>query len=77
MTPSQSIRINDPVRVTRDIGDAAVSVGDVGIVCSIWSEPAVAYEVELRRHGAAYGIRAVVFHEQLEAIEADRPEIAA
>ena len=76
MTQAQAIRINDRVRVTRDIGDLAVRVGDVGVVCSIWQQPMMAYEVEFRRNDPDFGMRAVVFHGQLEALGSDLPDAA-
>ena len=77
MTRLQGIRINDRVRVTRDIGDLAVQTGDVGVVCGIFRHPTTAYEVEFRQNGMAYGLRTVIFHEQLESIPAGAPEMAA
>ena len=71
MTEVQGIRVNDRVRVTRDIGDLAVQTGDIGVVCSIFKYPTTAYEVEFRRNDGAFGLRTVVFQEQLEAIGSD------
>ena len=71
MMPVAGLRVNDRVRVTRDIGDLAVQTGDEGVVCSIFGYPTIAYEVEFRRNDAAFGLRTVVFHEQLEAIGSD------
>jgi hypothetical protein len=68
MTSGQTIRVNDRVRVTRDIGELAVRTGDIGVVCSIWHKPTMAYEVEFRRSGDEFGMRTVVFHGQLEAV---------
>jgi hypothetical protein len=77
MTQLQGIRINDRVRVTRDIGDLAVQTGDVGVVCSIFRHPTTAYEVEFHQRGSAFGLRTVIFHEQLEAVTTGMPEMAA
>jgi hypothetical protein len=77
MTVVPSIRIDDEVRVTGYMGDSTVRIGDVGVVCSILQAPAIAYEVEFRHPGAAFGLRTIVFGEQLALIESDRPDLAA
>jgi hypothetical protein len=77
MTVVPSIRINDEVRVTGYMGDSTVRVGDVGVVCGVFRAPMVAFEVEFLRPGAAFGLRTVVFEEQLELIDSDRPDLAA
>jgi hypothetical protein len=77
MTDVASIQVNDHVRVTHDIGDLAVSVGDVGVVCGVWREPAMAYEVEFPQRGAAYALRTIVFEEQLELAASQCAELAA
>jgi hypothetical protein len=77
MTEMQGIRVNDRVRVIRDIGDLAVHTGDIGVVCSIFRHPTTAYEVEFRQNGTAYGLRTVIFHEQLEAMTSGLSDMAA
>ena len=39
-------KVNDHVRLTRDIPNMGLHHGESGIVCSRWSDPTLAFEVE-------------------------------
>jgi hypothetical protein len=62
-------KVDDHVRLTRDIPALWLHHGESGIVCSSWSVPTLAFEVEF--HGADRDtvIRALVLGDQLEIME--------
>ena len=63
-------KVNDHVRLTRDIPALWLHHGESGIVCSRWSDPTLAFEVEFRTVHPHDVIRALVLGEQLE-VEAE------
>ena len=62
-------KVDDHVRLTRDIPDLWLRHGESGIVCSRWSDPTLAFEVEFRTTHPHDVIRALVLGEQLEVQE--------
>ena len=62
-------KVDDHVRLTRDIPDLWLHHGESGIVCSRWSDPTLAYEVEFHPAGCEDATRALVLGEQLEVEE--------
>jgi hypothetical protein len=63
-------RIDDRVRLTHDIPELGIRVGESGVVCSAWTEPTLAFEVEFggtETHGV---VRALVADERLEVEDA-------
>lgn len=60
----QQLHVDDHVRLVEDIPELALLRGEVGVVCSMWFEPATAYEVEFMQpdHRAT---RALVRAEQI------------
>ena len=61
--------VDDHVRLTRDIPDLWLHHGQSGIVCSKWSDPTLAFEVEFHTTDPEDVIRALVLGEQLEPEE--------
>ena len=62
-------KVDDHVRLTRDIPNLWLHHGESGIVCSRWCVPTVAYEVEFHADGSDDATRALVPGEQLEVEE--------
>lgn len=62
-------KVNDHVRLTRDIPALWLHHGESGIVCSRWSDPTLAFEVEFHTTDPDGAIRALVLGEQLEVEE--------
>jgi hypothetical protein len=62
-------KVNDRVRLNRDIPNLWLHYGESGIVCSRWCVPTVAYEVEFHTAGCDDATRALVPGEQLEVEE--------
>ena len=62
-------KVDDHVRLTRDIPDLWLHHGESGIVCSRWSDPTLAFEVEFHTTDSDDVIRALVPGEQLELEE--------
>jgi hypothetical protein len=61
--------VDDVVRLTRDVPELELLRGDVGVVCSTWFAPAVAYEVEFHPLGCDLHTRALLSPEQVEVEE--------
>ena len=59
-------KIDDHVRLTRDIPELGVRDGESGVVCSAWSEPTLAFEVEFGSTATHGVVRALVVDERLE-----------
>ena len=62
-------KVDDHVRLTRDIPDLWLHHGESGIVCSRWFDPTLAFEVEFHTTDPDDVIRALVLGEQLEVQE--------
>jgi hypothetical protein len=58
--------VDDHVRLTGDIPDLWLHHGESGVVCSRWSDPTLAFEVEFHTTDPDGAIRALVLGEQLE-----------
>ena len=65
----QQPKVDDHVRLTQDIPDLWLHHGQSGIVCSRWSDPTPAFEVEFHTTDPDEVIRALVLGEQLEVEE--------
>ena len=48
-TAAPFFRVDDSVRLTRDIPELWLRRGDMGVVVSTWCAPSVAYEIEFDR----------------------------
>ena len=59
-------KVNDHVRLTRDIPNLWLQRGATGVICSQWFVPMVAYEVEFHEDGSENATRALLLNEQLE-----------
>ena len=64
--------VDDHVRLTGDIPTLWLHHGQSGIVCSKWSDPTLAFEVEFHTTDPEDVIRALVLGEQLEVEEESR-----
>ncbi len=69
--------VDDHVRLTHDVPDLSLQRGQVGVVCSLWFAPAIAYDVEFESPDNSGHIRAMLdeWDFQLEdqsAVEAGR-----
>ena len=62
-------KINDQVRLEKDIPELALCRGSVGVVRSTWFDPCTAYEVEFRQQGLAFETRALILAENLSVAE--------
>ena len=56
--------VNDFVRLNHDIPELGLHSGQVGVVCSTWSSPATAYEVEFGQGASA--TRTLLLPNQIE-----------
>jgi Domain of unknown function (DUF4926) len=65
----RSPKIDDKVRLIRDIPELFLSRGEVGVVRSTWFAPTVAYEVEFQKIGLNCQTRALLLQEQLTLAE--------
>lgn len=62
-------RIDDRVRLIKDLPELALSRGTVGVVRSTWFAPTVAYEVEFQPIGLDHQTRALLMADQVEVEE--------
>ncbi len=58
-------RVDDFVRVVKDIPELQLQRGAVGVVRSTWFAPAVAFEVEFHPGGLNHNPRALLLAEQV------------
>jgi hypothetical protein len=58
-------RVDDYVRLTKDIPELHLHRGTVGVVRSTWFAPTVAYEVEFHPIGLDHQTRALLMAEQV------------
>ena len=64
----EQIMTKSPVRLVNDLPELALRAGDVGIVCSSWHYPTVAYEVEFGEPGPAHGMRVLLLDTQVRPV---------
>lgn len=65
--------INDTVRLMQDVPNLMLRRGDVGVVCSIWFAPMIAFEVEFRTCDDQQ-TRALLFGQQIRTNEPEPAE---
>lgn len=58
--------VDDHVRLTHDVPDLSLQRGQVGIVCSTWFAPALAYEVEFESLEKSGQVRALLNEWELQ-----------
>ena len=58
--------IEQQVRLVRDIPELGLCRGEVGVVCSTWSSPTPAYEVEFETPGRGHKTRTLLLGEQVQ-----------
>ena len=63
------LQVNQSVRVNHPIPNFNIPDGAVGVVCSQWFEPQVAYEVEFRTPGLLDARRVLLREQDIERIE--------
>ena len=63
--------VDDRVQLRTDVPELDLFRGEIGVVCSTWFAPSMAYEVEFKSDGRAHVIRALLLAEQLE-VESQR-----
>lgn len=64
-----TLKVNDIVRLRKDIPELSLCRGEVGVVRSTWFDPATAYEVEFSIEGLDFQPRALLMAEQVEVDE--------
>jgi len=60
-----SIKVDECVLLTHDIPELGLHRGDVGTICSIWSDPAAAFEVEFQKPNPDSRLRALLMVSQI------------
>jgi hypothetical protein len=60
----QAPEVDRPVRLLEDLPELGLRSGEVGVVCSRWFAPALAYEVEFQPRG--HTTRALVMENQIQ-----------
>ena len=61
------IQVDQRVRVLQDIPELGLLRGEVGMVCSKWFDPTIAYEVEFQRELPCCCVRALLMANQIRA----------
>ena len=64
-------QVDARVRLTHDLPNLCLSRGAVGVVCSTWFAPMLAYEVEFPSPGQSFQVRALLDAGELEVEEED------
>jgi hypothetical protein len=59
------IKVDEQVQLMQDIPELGLHRGEMGRVCSTWSGPATAYEVEFQREMPECSVRALLMIKQL------------
>jgi hypothetical protein len=54
------------VKLTQDLPELGLHCGDTGVVCSKWSHPSTAFEVEFQPDIPGCSIRALVIRNQIQ-----------
>jgi hypothetical protein len=60
-----SMLVDDRVLLTLDIPELGLHRGDLGTICSIWSDPAAAFEVEFQKPNPDSRLRALLMVSQI------------
>lgn len=60
------IRVDEHVRLTKDLPELGLYRGDLGVVCSTWFDPSTAFEVEFQAHDPGCSVRALLMPNQLQ-----------
>jgi hypothetical protein len=55
----------DEVRLTQDIPELGLRLGQQGVVCSVWFSPAVACEVEFQSTEGGFPTRVLLLEHQI------------
>ncbi|CAN5447351.1 hypothetical protein BH10PLA1_BH10PLA1_00330 [soil metagenome] len=58
--------VDDHVRLMQDVPDLELHRGQIGVVCSTWFAPSLAYEVEFESPELAGQIRAILEETQVQ-----------
>lgn len=70
-------QVDTRVRLTRDVPDLSLQRGQVGVVCSTWFAPTMAYEVEFPSADRSVQIRALLDAGELELADEEMSECDA
>ena len=62
------IQVDERVRLMVDIPELGLYRGEIGLVCSTWFHPTVAYEVEFERETSVCGVRALLMLNQITGV---------
>jgi hypothetical protein len=60
------VRAEERVRLIQDVPELGLHRGDVGVVCSTWSAPTTAFEVEFQPNVTDCRARALLMPNQIE-----------
>lgn len=63
--------IDDSVRLVHDLPELMLPAGAVGVVCSTWFAPNVAYEVEFQEVDQQAGTRVLLRDDDVEIVSAE------
>ena len=59
------IKVDERVRLTKDLPELGLRRGDMGVVCSTWFHPSTAFEVEFQPRTPGYSMRALLMPNQI------------
>ena len=60
------IKVDELVRLKKDIPELGLYRGDTGVVCSRWFDPNTAFEVEFQPHAPGCSVRALLMPNQIQ-----------
>jgi hypothetical protein len=60
------IKVDELVRLKKDIPELGLHRGDTGVVCSTWFDPNTAFEIEFQPHAPGYPVRALLMSNQIQ-----------
>ena len=60
------IRVDELVRLKKDIPELGLHRGDTGVVCSTWFDPGTAFEVEFQSRAPGSSVRALLMRNQIQ-----------
>jgi hypothetical protein len=61
--------LNDRVRLSQSVPELWLERGDEGVSCSVWSSSRRFYEVEFKRVGESFGVRALIDGDQPQIVD--------